>query len=106
MNVPEKLFVRVERRQDGRVVDARDLLVTDFWQVRDGFNLGVWWGNGRGEIHFSLVTGRSLERNIAHRLAPVGARALRRWLVEQGEGISFAGPGWFGHEGEGLDEVG
>lgn len=93
---PRELYVTVEPDPSRGRGDSRQLLCTCIDDLKTDFRVSVWWGGGRGEVHFSLKTGKATKKAVPYQLRIDARQAVVRWLRSERLPLpDFCGsPGW------------
>lgn len=96
---PTKLMISVVRFARDEPQEARMFLVTAVVPAAKDWRVSVWWGQGAGEVEFSLATGRQITRHVSPwRLSHDAAKALLNACSAELEvPASCTGPGWWGN---------
>jgi hypothetical protein len=95
--IPSRLYLTIASDPDRGRGDPRDLLCTNILPAKGDRRVSVWWGGGRGEVWFSLKTGKAEKRAVPFRLSAKAAREVVRVLKAAGEELpDFLKVGWYG----------
>jgi hypothetical protein len=94
---PVKLYLTIDVDPDRGRGDPRDLLCTSILPSKGDRRVSVWWGGGRGEVWFTLKTGKAEKRSVPYRLSARAAAAVVKALKDAGEELpDFLKVGWYG----------